>query len=719
MEKYEFKDEARRILENLDVPFVIYQSISNRIVTLLVTNGFCDLIGMVRKEAVELLDVDMYRGTHPDDKAFVADASNKFAAGEQTYDCVYRSWSPRLGDYGIVHAVGRHVIMEDGTPLIVVYYMDESAHAQEGEPSDYANDIKNLFAQMISNKMPILNSYYDTLTGLTNMAYFFELATASREKIAESGEVFTVLSLNFNGMKDFNSKYGIEEGNNLLRTLAELLSTHYTNENCARFGEDHFYVYTTGDVEEKLNQIFLKLENSNDGKTLPLRVGVYRDEYGEFNIGEACDRAKIACDYDRNTYFSKIVYFNKNMLRQSAAKDYVLNYLNAAIDEKWIVPYYQPIVRSINGKITEEEALARWIDPKRGIFSPADFVPVLEESKLMYRVDLHMLECVLEDFSEKKKAGYDLVPVSINVSRHDFECCDMVSEIIKRIDDSGIPRSLIKLEITETVIGSDPVFLNEQIKKLHKAGIEVWMDNFGSGYSSLNVLQDFDFDAIKLDTQFMKSFDVNGKSYPIILGLIRMAKNMEIKVIAQGVETEAQEKLLTSIGCDMLQGFYYFQPVSVMKLIEFDKTSPISLSENPEEKEYYEKLCSINLNNLSIEGDSEIVDVIRKRIYGAPVAVLEWDGGAIKFLRGNEAYNHYLKKHNLLGADGYVIDEDRPLSIHHEKMVREELMENLVSDEWSSLGIKKDYILSDGFLKKVSEYESEGKSAYLIILPIY
>jgi len=718
VEKYKFSDEATRILENLDVPFVIYQSISNRIVTILVTNGFCDLIGLSRDEAIKLLDTDMYRGTHPDDRAFVADLGIRFAAGSSDYDCVYRSWSPRLEDYGIVHAVGRHIIMEDGTPLLMVYYMDESTHS-EGKSDDFTDDIREVFAQMISNKMPVLNSYYDILTGLPNMPYFFELADAGCKEIMEQGETPTILSFDLNGMRDFNSQYGIEEGNKLLCALADILSDEYTNENCARFGEDHFYVFTTDrGVEESVHRVFDALEHANNGRVLPLRVGIYIDEYNVSNMGAACDRAKMACDYDRNTYFSKIVYFDKNMLRQSAVREYVLNYIDIALEERWIVPYFQPIVRAINGKITEEEAYARWIDPKRGIFSPADFINVLEDSKLMYKLDLYMVDRVIEAFSEKKQSKVEIVPVSINISRHDFECIDMVSEIIKRLDEHEISHDLLKIEITETVMGFNMEFLNQQIERFHKAGIEVWMDNFGAGYSSLNVLQNFDFDAIKLDTKFMKDFSQNGKNYPIILGLIRMAKNMGIRVIAQGVETEAQERLLRSIGCDNLQGYLYFMPVSIKKLVELMHSVGGKLSETEAEREYYNAISRVNLNRLEIDGDTEVDEAIRSRIYGAPVAIVECDASEIKLIRCNEAYHNYLRKFGLASEDGFITDEKEPFP----RTVRrefEEAVRDVSPEYWTAIGVQKDYILSTGFIKKLITNDENGKSAFVIIIPIY
>jgi hypothetical protein len=244
------------------------------------------------------------------------------------------------------------------------------------------------------------------------------------------------------------------------------------------------------------------------------------------------------------------------------------------------------------------------------------------------------------------------------------------------------------------------------------------MDNFGAGYSSLNVLQDFDFDVIKLDTAFMKNFNQNGKNYPIILGLIRMAKNMGIRVIAQGVETEDQERLLRAVGCDNLQGYYYFMPVSIKKIIELMQSVGGKLRETDIENEYYTRISELNLNRLDISGDSEIEDAIRSRIYGAPIAVVEYGSGDLRMIRCNEAYQNYLRKFGLTSKDGFIYDEREPFSRAVRKAF-EEVVDDAGPDRWTALGVQKDYVLSTGFIRKLCTNVESGKSAFVIIIPIY
>ena len=158
-----------------------------------------------------------------------------------------------------------------------------------------------------------------------------------------------------------------------------------------------------------------------------------------------------------------------------------LERFDKALSENWIKVYYQPIVRSATGKVCEEEALSRWIDPKNGRLLPDEFVPVLEEEKLIYRLDLYVLEQVLEKIRRHRKEGLFTVPVSVNLSRSDFDSCDIVEEIRKRVDDSGVGRDMINIEVTESVVGSDFDFMKSKIERFKALGFKVWMDDFGRG----------------------------------------------------------------------------------------------------------------------------------------------------------------------------------------------------------------------------------------------
>ena len=357
MERYKYGDEEFAFMENSCVPFAVYQFINKRVVTIALSKGFCDLFGFGenKAEAYDVMDNNMYRDCHPDDVARVAEIAVNFALHGGIYDAVYRSKIG--GKYKIIHAHGSHIVREN-TRLAVIWYTDEGEYSEEGEAT--ASVLETSFSNSLHESSLYRKSYYDYLTGLPSMTYFFELAAEGKERMIKNGETPVMLFFDLNGMKYFNHKFGFAAGDTLIRETAQLLIKYFSSENCSRFGQDHFCVYTKKDgVEEVLQNIFLEAKNLNGGNTLPLRVGIYSSEFGISSVSTLCDRAKMACDKNRNSYISHYTYFDESMMKQSEDRRYIIDNLDRAIKEKWIQVYYQPIVRASTGRVCDEEALAR------------------------------------------------------------------------------------------------------------------------------------------------------------------------------------------------------------------------------------------------------------------------------------------------------------------------------------------------------------------------
>ena len=325
-------------------------------------------------------------------------------------------------------------------------------------------------------------------------------------------------------------------------------------------------------------------------------------------------------------------------------KQYILDNFEQALQERWVTVYYQPIIRAVNGCVCDEEALARWIDPVLGFLSPADFIPFLEESKLIYKLDLYMLDRVLEKMKFMVKNGYYMVSQSINLSRSDFDMCDMVEEVVKRVDKSGIPRNKINIEITESILVNDFKFMLAQIERFKSLGFSVWMDDFASGYSSLNTLNRIPFDLIKFDMAFLRNLDKGASSKIILAELMRMAASLGKDTVCEGVETKEQAEFLQEIGCSKLQGYYFTKPVSVEQILEIVKEGSQIKFENPEESEYCELIGRINLHDLSVlsRGDN----------YGFtnffntfPMAIMEIDSETVRYIRANKSYGDFMQRY--------------------------------------------------------------------------
>lgn len=407
------------------------------------------------------------------------------------------------------------------------------------------------------------------LTGLPNMRYFFQLAEKERQRLRENGETPYILYFNLIGMKDFNRQYGFETGDRLIKEVAEILSQHYDETCRSHFGRDHFVAITGGeDMEENLQAIFDEVKAANEGKTLPIQVGIYPDEKDDVNMNNACDRAKFACDQLRGTYVSGFRYFDEEMRVEIRNNRYFTGCLDRALEERWIRVFYQPIVRASTGKVCDVEALARWFDPEMGMMSPEEFIPVLEKARLIHKLDLYVLERILEKMQMQVEVGMPMIPHSLNLSREDFDSCDIVEEVCRRVDAAGVPREKIQIEITESMVGKDFEFMKEQVLRFQALGFQVWMDDFGSGYSSLDVLQDIHFDLIKFDMRFMHRFDDGEESRIILRKLLQMTQELGIDTVVEGVETEEQVAFLKAVGGTKLQGFYFCRPIPLEEIRE-------------------------------------------------------------------------------------------------------------------------------------------------------
>ena len=241
--------------------------------------------------------------------------------------------------------------------------------------------------------------------------------------------------------------------------------------------------------------------------------------------------------------------------------DYVIQNIDKAIENGWVRVYYQPVIRTLTGQLCGAESLARWIDPELGFLSPDKFIGALESSRQIHKLDCWIVRKVCSDISERIHNGLDAVPISVNFSRLDLEATDMLKVLEDAVAEFDIPRDYIHVEITESMIVSDAELMTRMIESFRETGYEVWMDDFGSGYSSLTLLKDYHFDTLKLDMEFLRSF--NDRSKAIITSTITMAKGINIKTLAEGVETAEQVQFLKEIGCGRLQGYFYGKPMPI------------------------------------------------------------------------------------------------------------------------------------------------------------
>ncbi len=418
----------------------------------------------------------------------------------------------------------------------------------------------------------------DDLTGIFNNRHFNEEALSILQTSEDLNE-YTFLFINIENFKTYNDEKGFQAGNELLISFAHLLEFEFKGDLVARQSDDHFIVLTSSkDFMDKIMSLQEALSKESE-VFLELKVGGYHPEHLGQNIRRSVDKARFAAGTIKQKYDKIYAEYDSVMDEKYHKRQYIINNIDVAIENGYIRPYYQPVVWSKNSKLCGCEALARWIDPKYGFLSPGDFVPVLEEHRQIHKLDKCIFEMVCRDLADAIKENRPIVPVSLNFSRLDFELMDAVKEFEELVNKYNIPKDYLHVEITESALTDNLGLLKRSIEKLEKDGYALWLDDFGSGYSSLNVLKDYKFDVLKIDMTFLTNFDNNPKSKDILECIIALANRLGMKTLAEGVETKSQAEFLEKIGCGRLQGYLFGKPHPLNELREAIKEGKYVISD--------------------------------------------------------------------------------------------------------------------------------------------
>ena len=370
---------------------------------------------------------------------------------------------------------------------------------------------------------------------------------------------------NLTNFKVYNSRYGKKQGDELLKMMARALRTYFPKALIAHLTGDTFALLALRkNVISRVKAMAAELESHIPDSAVRLKVGVNLFSPQEIiihdkNVRIGFDQAKIAADWIKGDAGKTFALYERSMGQYLEDRAYVLGHFEEALEKGYIQVYYQTIVRTLTGKVCAVEALARWQDPVKGLIMPSLFVPVLEEARLIHLLDTYVIEKVAMLYCFLRDNRRPFAPVSVNLSAVDFETMNpflFMESIVKKYQ---VPRSFFHMEITETALKRDGKRLALEIDRFRKAGYECWLDDFGSGYSTLNVLKSYHFDTLKLDMAFQRDMNEAGKK--IISSVIFMAKELGVHTLAEGVETKEQADFLKSVGCEKIQGFYYSRPL--------------------------------------------------------------------------------------------------------------------------------------------------------------
>lgn len=411
---------------------------------------------------------------------------------------------------------------------------------------------------------------HDTLTGLLNKEQFY-IETA--KLIKENRDVkYCLVCSNIKDFKFVNELFGIEKGNEILKKQAEYMKNFIGEDSLAarlhadrlamcmpriRFDEDLINEAITGIQEAFKNSSF----------HMHIFVGVYDIHDVEECVSIMCDKANLASETIKNEYKSSVAYYTEHLLEKSIEERKIIGEFDRALDNEEFVMFLQPQV-DVSGKPFGSEALVRWQHPDKGLLAPGVFIDVLEKTGFVYRLDRYMWDKAVKQLAEWKKRGINDYHISVNISTKDFYLIDVYETFVGLVEKYDIDPKLLKLEITETAFMSDFNKNMVIIKRLQKYGFDIEIDDFGSGYSSLNMLKDISADVLKIDMGFLRASENEVKGQDILESIIGLANKLGMRVIIEGVEKKTQVDMLYDMGCKMFQGYYFSKPIPVD---EFEK----------------------------------------------------------------------------------------------------------------------------------------------------
>ena len=590
---YSFPNDLRQAYESSPLSFVYYQGIDGQAVPILVSDGFCRNTGMDRENVLEWLRMGLFERIHPDDVGLVSEISEDFLYRRGPYDIVFRCRidstdtvaRTRSGPvrYVRIHGFGKWQTMPDGTELAVIGYTNLSATQQVNRES------KELYTLLRQDRF-----YTDPLTGVPNINYMHEFGNNKVDVIRADGRTPHVILTDLNSMQSYNYQYGVKEGDRLLCLTADTLKKQFPKSLVTRGADDHFVIVSWQDdpaeLEKRLHEANEIIRKSASGNTSGFRCGVCPINE-DITLVQALDHARHALKRIENNMNREVAFFSQEADDLYWRDRYIVENFDKAMEQGWIKVYYHALYRIESRKIAALEGLARWEDPVRGIISPRDFIPVLLKYHQLYKLDLYMFDQVCREVSLRYENGLPLVPVSVNFSRQDFDHADIVGEMNRLYEKYDLSRYVDKsyfiVEVTEQDLAVGTEKLREQLRRIRENGYRLWLDDFGSGYSAINVLSQFDFDLIKFDMDLLRHLDDHDKANRIILKeLVNVARKLGIHTLIEGLETEEHLLFVKEIGCELAQGFYYHQPESLAEILcRRPNETVANVCETPQERD--------------------------------------------------------------------------------------------------------------------------------------
>ena len=415
--------------------------------------------------------------------------------------------------------------------------------------------------------------YTDMVTGGDNWLLFIKKGTALLKKNRRGQHKYVMLHLEMCKYRSFCTCFGVAKGQVLIEQFYQVLKKNIrrnevmAHQENAEFGLLLHYT-DKAQLEGRIRELEQKLNDLLPGMKLYFSVGCYMIQPGERDVEQLYNNAMIACEMLGDESENKIAFFDVEMNNQKLWERKVENDMERALTNREYQVYLQPKINTSEERLGGAEALVRWIHPTEGFIPPNRFIPIFEKNGFILKLDDYMLEEIARIQAQWIADGRRVVPISVNISRAHFTREDLAEHICGIVDKYQVPHNVIELELTESAFFDDKKVLLNTVAKLREAGFPVSMDDFGAGYSSLNSLKELHIDVLKIDADFFRGADVEERGLLIVSEVIELAKKLNMKIVAEGIESREQVDFLTEQECDLIQGYFYAKPMPIAEFAE-------------------------------------------------------------------------------------------------------------------------------------------------------
>ncbi len=519
-------------------------------------DGLCDMLGYSREEMESHIILDPLKIVVQEDREQIIEAVIK--AGERVPGekvNVVHNWKVRAvrknGDLRWLQIVAKP--MENDPQFVHAVFTDITEEmAVEKQLQDSMVELR-------------YRAEHDRMTGVLNREAFYK----TTEKLMKDNptEVYVIGVWNIDRFKIINELFSSKVGDKILKKVAQSLQKLTAVVGaCGRLEADSFAIclpegYLINHMPDLLAMLSGNIDMGLINYPILSHIGLYRAENDEAGINLMCDRASMALMQIKGNYLERWCYYSESLKETIINEQELINDMEVAIKERQFVIHYQPMMDAKKQTVIRAEALVRWKHPKKGMISPGLFIPLFEKNGFISLLDMYVCEEVCRFQAELKKKGIPLVPISINLSRMNFYNPRLCKEILAMVNKYGISPEDLEIEITESAYKENSNDLIRAIQMFQKHGFKVLMDDFGSGYSSLNMLKDLSIDVLKIDMKFIDDLENSERATNIMFSIIRMAQALDMDTIAEGVETKSQYEMLSCMGCGCIQGYYFSKPL--------------------------------------------------------------------------------------------------------------------------------------------------------------